>query len=100
MFHYGNGCWAKTRKVFKLQCLLHELMTKKNFSPADFWKEYYEADFIKREKLLERIAKAFDNFFSEKIKDKKLRKRTMIMLLRSYFDDLIEYMEEIKRKKD
>ena len=57
--------------------------------PHKFWKEYEEADIIERDKKLDVIVDKVDKIFV--IKDKKLRKHTLKMVLQGYFDDLLEF---------
>jgi len=56
----------------------------------DFWKEYCENDLTK-EKKLKNVVIRIDEF--RKIEDETVRKKLLSFALRSYFDDLIEYME-------
>ncbi|MBI4981173.1 hypothetical protein HZC30_06485 [Candidatus Woesearchaeota archaeon] len=63
-----------------------------------FWREYEEADFLDRDKLLEPIVKNFTPM--TKIKDEKMRKHILKMYLGSYFDDLIEYFYDIDNSVD
>lgn len=61
-----------------------------------FWKDYYEADFLEKEAKLEKPVKMFDELKS--IEDDKLRLHSITTMLRSYIDDLIEYMETKEKK--
>ena len=67
--------------------------------PYAFWKKYEEADFLKRDDLLEPIINLFSPL--SKIKNEKMRRHVLKMHLRGYFDDLIEYFycKESKTKK-
>lgn len=60
-----------------------------------FWREYIDSDMLERDKKLDNILKMFEPFISGKIHKSKLtlkqKKFTFTTLLRSYFDDLIEY---------
>ena len=59
-----------------------------------FWKEYIEMDLLDRDKKLKMIVDRFEEIYE--IKDKKLRKQTLKIMLLSYFDDLIDTMYEMK----
>lgn len=63
-----------------------------------FWKNWYEADLIKRQELMKNIAKQVKVY--EKIDDKELQMHGLTTILNSYFEDLAEYMEYVKDKKD
>lgn len=65
--------------------------------PYSFWKEYEEADSLKRDKLIKPILKNFLPIAD--IGDEKLRRHTLTMLLRSYFDDCIDYFYSKSSKK-
>jgi hypothetical protein len=64
--------------------------------PEKFWRKYSSSDILDKEKKLEPVVKNIDNLFN--LKDKKLRKHTLTMLLMGYFDDLIDYMETRNKK--
>ncbi len=63
----------------------------------DFWQEYYAGDLLARDKALDAIVKIVADTIS--IKDTKLRDHALRGLLRSYFDDLIEFMESYREEK-
>ena len=65
--------------------------------PVKFWKDYEKADILNKEKRLNPIVKNFENIL--KIKDTKIRKHTLLLTLKSYFDDLIEYKDIVKIKE-
>ncbi len=58
----------------------------------DFWKEYIEMDLLNRDKKLKMIVDRFEEIYE--LKDKKLRKKVIKLMLLSYFDDLIDTMYE------
>ena len=62
-----------------------------------FWREYIDADILKRDEKLKNIVNKIDELF--KIDDAEMRKHCLLISLKSYFDDLIEYMES-KNSKD
>lgn len=57
-----------------------------------FWKKYEEADFLDREKVLAPIVKNFLPL--SELKDKKMDEHVLLTLLRSYFDDLLDYSHQ------
>ena len=65
-----------------------------------FWKEYEEADYLKRRRMIESlpIIKVFTNkkLVNELI-EKKLMKNAIITGFNSYFEDLINYKNEQQR---
>ncbi len=65
------------------------LMKRNKDIPFEFWKKYDKADILEREKMLKPILKNILPLF--KLKEEKLRKRTLQMLLLGYFDDLLDY---------
>lgn len=68
--------------------------------PTKFWKKYYKADMLEREQILKKlplIKEAFEISTLKKIPI-KLRRYSLILTLRGYFDDLIDYMEYMKHK--
>ena len=62
--------------------------------PIKFWKEYEKADILDKENKLKPLIKNFEGIF--KINDSKLRKHTLLLTLKGYFDDLIEYKDIVK----
>lgn len=57
--------------------------------PYEFWKEYDEADYLDKEKKLKPIIK---NMLSVlEIDDKEIIERMLLLSLRGYFDDILEY---------
>lgn len=70
--------------------------TKSTDPIYEFWKNYEEADFLKRRDLLKPILKNFQRIVN--LEDKKVKNYTLSTMLQSYFDDLIEYHETKKRQ--
>lgn len=62
----------------------------KEEEPYKFWKEYLEAEPLKKEEKLEPVVQRFLDICS--IKTEEQREKIIKMLLQSYFDDLIEFM--------
>ena len=58
--------------------------------PAKFWRKYIEADEIDKEKTLEPIVKVFDELY--KVQKGTQRRRFLLITMRGYFDDLIDYL--------
>lgn len=57
-----------------------------------FWNKYREADGLKKQEIMKPIVK---NILSGlELTDKKVREHAMTILLTSYFDDLINVMEQ------
>jgi len=63
--------------------------------PTRFWREYETSNMLGREKKLKHIVEKIDTLFD--LKDKKLRKHALSLALQGYFDDLIEFMQNIKK---
>jgi len=59
-------------------------------NPEKFWKEFAEANLLKREEMIKIVIDNLDNF--NDIEDEKSRKSGMTVLLLSYFDDLLQHM--------
>lgn len=57
-----------------------------------FWKKYEEADFLEKEKILAPLVK--NCLHLSELKDKKMREHVLLTLLRSYFDDLLDYSHQ------
>ena len=63
---------------------------------GDFWNNYWNADCLKRMKIIE-STKCFDRTFdlmNAKKMTKKLKKYAFNQLLMSYFDDLLSTLEK------
>ena len=78
-------------------------MTDQNL-PYDFWKQYYDADHLQKDKVLKPVIKQFKNL---SVVDRNLDEYNsnfrIATFLKGYFDDLIEFMEikdEGTNKKD
>ena len=56
-----------------------------------FWKEYIDAPFTEKDEKIKNVVTKINNII--KMKDDNDRKKLLTFALRSYFDDLIEYME-------
>ena len=64
---------------------MKKLKKKSEEFEIKFWKEWLEADLLKRGELIKKLPIVQRPL---KIKDKKLAKDTIAMLLNSYFEDL------------
>ncbi len=62
--------------------------------PEQFWREYEEADLLEREEKLKPLVEKISRILE--IEDKKLRSHVLKMLLLSYFDDILEYKNQIE----
>ena len=72
-------------------------MRAKEDIPTKFWREYESSDMLEREDKINHIVGMIDKL--NDLKDAKVRKHALSTALRSYFDDLIDYMESKKRKR-
>ena len=61
----------------------------------EFWDKYISDD-LNKDKTIKPIIKNIESIFE--IKDAKLRKVALIITLRGYFDDLIEYSNAENRR--
>jgi len=58
----------------------------------DFWNEYYNAEYLDKEKKLKNIVENIERIADYKDEGGETRRRILLMQLKSYFDDLISYM--------
>ncbi len=66
-----------------------------------FWREYIEADILGRDDKIKHIVTSFIVAIDALKDNPKIREHAVTTQLRSYFDDLIDYMyvENLKKKK-
>ena len=74
------------------------MKAKKEETPYKFWKEYESSDMLKRGEKIKHIVELIDNIHN--LKNKKIRKHALATALQGYFDDLIEYMDDLIDKKE
>ena len=64
----------------------------------NFWKKYYEADLLDRHKIIEELGplKELMSMRNDREIDDKLFKHVLIMWFKTYIDDLLEVMGDLK----